>query len=88
MDKLPADVALPSKKEMAAYLTSQEESVKSLNFKALLNKEVQKRRLDTARKTDNHEAAQSAQEEIKRTDTALEGNREYLDEVQKMRSII
>ena len=88
MKKLPTDMALPTVEQMTEYLDGQEDQVRRLNFNALFNMEVQRRRLEKAKKNADHEAAQSAKDEIEKSEAAIEGNSDYLEELQKMRRLI
>lgn len=82
---LPKNIPLPSREEMLDHLDAQEAEVKRMNFRGLFNLRVQKRRLESS---DDHAEAALIEEEIKKTEKAMEGNKEYLEEIDKMRKEI
>jgi len=88
MKELPTNISLPSKKDMEKYLDTQDQNVKEMNFKALFNLEVQKKRLESAESEKRYDDAGKIEEEIEETNKALEGNKEYLEEIEKMRKLV
>jgi len=88
MKSLPKDIALPTAEEMIEHLDAQEKQVRRMNFQGLFNLEVQGRRMETAKAKEKFEDAAAIEDEIEKTELAIEGNKEYLEEIEKMRKLI